>query len=454
VPPISKKRLLAVDDSAATRELLHRNLTAYGYHVQTASGVSEALRIIEASLFDLVITDLKMPGASGLDLVRYVRENLKDTEVVMITGYPSVEGAVTAIKLGAEEYLPKPFTQEELRTTVERALAKLDLRKAGQKETASTPGFSSFGIVGESEAMQKVFRAIHRAAEHSGPVLVRGENGTGKELVARAVHYSSARAVAPFVNVCCSSPGNILEREIFGLAERAVQDSDVPRIGVLHYARGGTIFLEEIAELPPNLQDRFLRILQGKEFLEGGPAGARPFDIRLVASTSQDLGTLVVKDRFRGELFLQLNVNTITVPPLRDRESDVLLIAHHLLTKLSAAVDKPVSTFAPRAMEVVRSYPWPGNLAELRNFVHALIAAVEDDVIEVPDFPACMRSWLQSGSSLKRSLAELEAEHIRNVLGAVGGNKSVAAEILGIDRKTLREKLKNRRTRSTSGNRS
>jgi DNA-binding NtrC family response regulator len=389
-----------------------------------------------------------MPGTLGLDLIRYVRENLRETEVIMITGYPSVEGAVTAIKLGAEEYLPKPFTQEELRASVERALAKLDLRKAGQKEIASTVGFTSFGFVGESEAMQKVFRAIHRATGHSAPVLVRGETGTGKELVARAIHYTSPRAASPFVSVSCDAPRQILEREVFGLPEKSPQTQGEGRAGFLTFAKGGTIFLDEISELPPDLQDRMLRVLQGKEPLDGSLAGIRSFDIRLIASTTRDLETLVSKERFRGELFLLLNGSTIVVPPLRDRGSDVLLIAHHFLKKMSAELGRPLPTFASRAMEVIKSYPWPGNLAELRNFVQGLVATVEGDTIEVPDIPSSMRSWLPSGSALKRSLAELETEHIRNVLAAVGGNKSVAAEILGIDRKTLREKLKNWRIRS------
>jgi len=451
VPPLqTRKRLLAVDDSAVTRELLQRNLTSHGYEVQTASGVAEAIRIIESSPFDLVITDLKMPGSSGLDLVRYVRENLKDTEVIMITGYPSVEGAVTAIKLGAEEYLQKPFTQGELRNTVERALAKLELRRTGQKESSLLPGYASFGIVGESEPMQKVFRAIQRAAGLATPVLVRGETGTGKELVARAIHYTSPRAAAPFVPVTCNVPRHILEREIFGPPESA-RSSDPFRPGLLRFGQGGTLFLDEISELPPDLQDRILRVLQGKEFLDGWSAGSRAFDLRFIASTTRDLESLVARERFRGELFLMLSGNTIVLPPLRDRESDVLLIAHHFLKRISAEVGRPVPTFASHAMEVIKSHPWPGNLPELKNFVHVLIETVEDDTIEVPDFPPWMRAWLQAGYALKRSLAELETEHIRNVLATVGGNKSVAAEILGIDRKTLREKLKNRRSRRGEG---
>jgi two-component system, NtrC family, response regulator HydG len=263
--PSKKERILIVDDASDTLEVLQRNLSAYGYQTFIASNVAEGLRVLESTPVDLVITDLKMPGGSGFDLVKHVRENLKETEVMVITGYASIEGAVKAVKYGAEEFLPKPFTDQELFTAVRRVLDKLYMRKAGHGKLLKTKP-SSYGLIGESELIQKVFNTIAKASETLVTVLITGESGTGKELVARAIHYGSSRASAPFVPVNCGGiPEGLLESELFGYIKGAFTGADESRLGFFQTSDGGTIFLDEISETSPAMQVKLLRVLQDKE---------------------------------------------------------------------------------------------------------------------------------------------------------------------------------------------
>jgi DNA-binding NtrC family response regulator len=438
----TSERILVVDDASDTLELLRRNLTAEGYRVFTAPGVPEALKILEGSRVDLVITDLKMPKVSGLDLVRHVRENLKETEVMMITGYATVEGAVEAVKTGAEEYLPKPFTNDELLAAVRRALGKLHVKLAGQPRTEGrrhTPA----SFIGESEAMQTVYRAIEKAASTTATVLITGESGTGKELVARAIHYTSPRASAPFIPVNCGGiPEGLLESELFGHVKGAFTGATESRAGFFQTADGGSIFLDEISDTSPSMQVKLLRVLQDGEVCMLGSSKTRKVDVRIVAATNKDLFALVNKGVFREDLFYRLNVITIVMPPLRDRGDDILLMIHSFARGFAEDAGKSIPEFSEDALQVLRNYQWPGNVRELENVIQRLVVMTEGDLIEVPDLPSLMRFSALRESGLKRTLAEVEAEHIRNVLSSVDGNKSRAAEILGIDRKTLREKLK------------
>lgn len=438
----SRGCLLVVDDSADTRELLQRNLSSQGFEVRTAADVTEALKILGSAQIDLVITDLKMPGGSGLYLVRHVRENLKETEVMMITGYPSVEGAIAAVKSGAEEYLCKPFTRDELLAAVSRALEKLSMRKAGianiDRQTANT-----LGIVGESEAMHKVFKAASRLMTLRTPVLITGENGTGKELMARAIHYTGLNANASFITVnCTNNAEEFSEKQLFGYATKAPRGEVGWQAGFFHFADGGTLYLKEIPELPYILQTKLFRALEEKKFHAVGSTDIREVNFRVIADSNRDLRSLANEGTFREDLFVRLSMNTISIPPLRERGNDILLLARHFLEKYSRDMGRSVPSFSDRALEVMKSYSWPGNIAELQNFIHLLILRLDTDLIDVPDFPVHMRYSMPGATSLKRSLAELEIEHIRNVIASVGGNKSQAAEILGITRKTLREKLK------------
>ncbi len=438
----TKERVLIVDDSANTLEVLRRNLTAAGYKVFTAPGVSEAIEILEQTRLDMVITDLKMPNVSGMDLVRHIRENFRDTGVMMITGYPSIEGAVEAVKTGAEEFLPKPFTDAELLSAVKRVLDKARVRRTGRvKPDQAVPAHK--GLIGSSEGMREVFIAICKASSASATVLITGESGTGKELAARAIHYSSVRPSAPFVPVNCGGiPEGLLESELFGHVKGAFTGATESRAGFFHAADGGTIFLDEISDMSLAMQVKLLRVLQDKEVCMVGSNRTRKVDVRILAATNKDLQGLVKKGLFREDLFYRLNVITIIIPPLRERGDDILLLTHHFLTQFAAESGKTPPGFSDEALQSLRSYNWPGNVRELENVIQRLVVMTDGDLIEVPDLPSLMRFSALRNMGFTRTLTEVEGEYITNVLASVDGNKTRAAEILGIDRKTLREKLK------------
>ena len=440
--PSKKDCILIVDDAAATLEVLQRYLTAAGYQVFTASSVAEALEILESRALELVITDLKMPKVSGLDLVRHVRENFKDTEVMMITGYPSIEGAVNAVKTGAEEFLAKPFTDDELLAAVRRVLDKLRIRRSGHMTSVQAAPVHK-GFIGCSKVMQNVFAAITKAASTSATVLITGESGTGKELTARAIHYGSSRSSAPFVPVNCGGiPESLLESELFGHVKGAFTGATESRAGFFHAADGGTIFLDEVSDMSLAMQVKLLRVLQDKEICMVGSSRSRKVDVRILAATNKELHELVKKDSFREDLFYRLNVITILMPPLRDRDDDILLLARHFSVKFADEAGKPAPRFSDEALQSLRSYDWPGNVRELENVVQRLVVMTDGDIIEVPDLPCLMRFTALRKTGFTRTLAEVEAEYIGNVLESVDGNKTRAAEILGIDRKTLRQKIK------------
>ena len=441
-PSVAKECVLVVDDAPNTLEVLRRNLTSKGYQVFTAPGVVEAIKTLDTTPIDLVITDLKMPRVSGLDLIKHVRENFKNTEVMMITGYATVGGAVEAVKTGAEQYLPKPFTDEELFSAVQRAFDKLRMRRAGQAQLRRAPR-NAYGILGESMEMRKVFEAIGKVAPILATVLITGESGTGKELVARAIHYNSARASAPFLPINCGGiPEQLLESELFGYVKGTFTGATQSRAGFFQTADGGTIFLDEISDTSPSMQAKLLRVLQDKEVCMVGARRTQKVDVRILAATNKDLLSLVKRGVFREDLFFRLNVITIAIPPLRQRGNDILLLTHHFATKFAEELGKPIPRFSDNALQALRNYYWPGNVRELENVIQRLVVMTDGDFIEVPDMPSLMRFSALRETGLNRTLAEVEAEYIRNVLATVDGNKTRAAKVLGIDRKTLREKLK------------
>ncbi len=445
-PSDKKDRILIVDDAPATLELLQRNLLSSGYIVFSASNVAEAISALEATHIDLVITDLKMPGLSGVHLVRHIRENFSDMEVMIITGYPSVKGAVEAVKTGAEEYLTKPFTEDELLSAVERALRKLHIRRAAH-EPSKRRILSPPGLIGESKAMVRIGEFIAKAALTSATVLISGESGTGKELVARAIHYRSPRASAPFVPVNCGAiPEELLESELFGHIKGAFTGATETRAGFFQTADGGTIFLDEISETSLSMQVKLLRVLQDKEVCMVGSTRTRKVDVRILASTNKDLYGLVKKGIFREDLFYRINVITVELPPLREREDDIFLLISHFAKKFAEEAGRPVSIFSDNALQVLRRYHWPGNVRELENIIQRLVVMSDRDIIDVPDLPSLMRFSAFQPTVLTRALAEVEAEYIQSVLLSVNNNKTKAARILGIDRKTLREKLQKKKT--------
>lgn len=436
------EHILVVDDSRDTLEVLERNLTSKGYKVFTSTGAIEAIKILESTPIDLVITDLKMPEVDGLSLVRHIQENFKNTEVMMITGYPSIEGAVEAVKTGAEEYLPKPFTDEELFSAVKRVLNKLYTRRAAQTGTQKLPS-TPHGLIGESKAMRKVLTAIKKAASSSATILISGESGTGKELVARAIHYNSPRVSAPFVPINCGGiPETLLESELFGYVKGAFTGAVETRAGFFQTAEGGTIFLDEISETSLSMQVKLLRVLQDKEVFMVGSRRSQKVDVRIIAATNKDLLNSIEKGVFREDLYYRLNVISIDIPPLRERGDDTLALAQHFGVKFAEEYGKLPPKFSESVFQVFKDYYWPGNVRELENIIQRLVIMNEGNTIDIPDLPSLMRFSALRGIGPHRTLAAVEAEHILSVLASVNENKTKAAEILRIDRKTLREKLK------------
>jgi len=439
-PPDTKETILVVDDTPGTLEVIQRSLTAEGYTTYTAASAVDALKLLEGTLVDLVITDLKMPKISGIDLIRHVRDNYRNIEVMMITGYATVESAVEAVKSGAQEYLAKPFTDNELFAAVRRVLDKLQQRREVSTKPAQKPA-GAYGIIGESQAMQKVFAAIRKASSTSATALVTGESGSGKELVARAIHYNSARASAPFVPVNCGGiPESLLESELFGYVKGAFTGAHESRAGFFQTADGGTIFLDEIGETSMAMQVKLLRVLQDKDVRMVGDSRPRKVDVRIIAATNKNLLDLIQSRVFREELYYRINVVTIEIPPLRSRGNDIVLLVRHFAEKFAGELGKAAPRFSEKALEAIQNYAWPGNARELENMIQRIVVMSDDQTVEIPDLPPLARFSALRSTGVNRTLAEVEADHIRNVLANAGGNKTRAAQILGIDRKTLRNK--------------
>ena len=432
-----RTRILTVDDSAPTLEIIQRNLEAAGYEVFTASSVEQAIALLEQISVDLVITDIKMPKISGLDLITYVQENIRGTEIMVITGYPSIEGAVKAVKNGAEDYLVKPFTDDELLAAVARMLAKVANRRALEVKPSS-----QHNIIGTSPGMQHVYRLIEKAAATRVNVLILGESGTGKELVARAIHYSSEAASGPFVTVNCTAiPDSLLESELFGHVKGAFTGAKASRAGFFQMADRGTLFLDEIGDASLNMQGKLLRAIQSKEIFMVGSSRVQKVDTRILVATNTDLRHLVKKGLFREDLYFRLNIIEISLPPLHERGDDILVLVHDFTQKLCRDMNRPAPRFADKVLQIFKKYRWQGNVRELENLVQRLVVLTDGDVIDVADLPEQMRFKINWRRGLNRTLAEVEAEHIANVLNNVKGNKTQAARILGIDRKTLRGKM-------------
>ncbi len=437
-------RVLVVDDAPDTVELLRRNLASRGYEVATAGNAMDAIQILRRAPVDLVIADYRMPGVDGRELARHVAENYRHVEVVMITGYGSIENAVNAMKAGVAEYLTKPFTDEELFGAVDRALEKLAVRRMGVGRGPALPR-APHGLIGESEAMCEVFRLIGRAAPVTAPVLITGESGTGKEMVARAIHYDGPRSSAPFVPVNCGAiPEGLIESALFGYVKGAFTGADQSRAGYFQTAEGGTLFLDEVSETSASMQVKLLRVLQDGEIAMVGSPRAHRVNVRIVAATNTDLADLAARGRFREDLYYRLNVIAMRMPPLRDRGGDLALLLRHFADRFAAEYGREEPVFTERALAALRRYNWPGNIRELSNVVQRIVLMSEGNPIDAPDLPDLMRFTALHDGTSPRTLAEVEDDHIAGVMAAVQGNKSRAAEILGIDRKTLNARLKRR----------
>ncbi|MCA9671145.1 MAG: sigma-54-dependent Fis family transcriptional regulator [Myxococcales bacterium] len=443
-----KGTVLVVEDDAAMRELVVESLADEGYEVLSAGGGREGVKKVRQHHVDLVVTDLRMPDMEGLDMVRELRTLEGTPAVITVTAFGSVDTAIKAMKLGAFDYITKPFEIDQLLIAVDRALRDRQLHdevKRLREEVRDRYGWGN--IIGRSQAMNEVFELIRRVADSPVTVLITGESGTGKELVARALHYSSYRKDGPFVAVNCAAiPSQLLESELFGYKRGAFTDAHADRKGMLVEASGGTIFLDEIGELPSHLQAKLLRVLQEREVKPLGATKPVSIDVRFISATNRALEEMLGSGDFRQDLYYRLNVVQIGLPPLRDRPDDILPLASHLLERAAERAGKTAGGIAPDAAKVLLAYQWPGNVRELENVIERAVALSQNERIQLGDLPRQLverpAEDLLSGASARRlTLAELEQQYIVRVLAEEEGNKTRAAQRLGLDRKTLYRKL-------------
>ena len=438
---LRKANILVVDDDYDMLELIQRQLKDQNFHSFKAPSAIEAINILKYNAVDLVITDLQMPGIGGMELIKYCEEHFPDIAKLVITGYPSVDGALKAMKSGAVDYLVKPFTAEELRNSVEKSLPKRSLIPENKNSQALQTTVYA-GIVGQSEKIEQLIDIIERVKNNRATVLIQGESGTGKELVARAIHYKGSFAANPFIAVNCGAiPEELLESELFGYRKGAFTGANENRQGFFQAAAGGTIFLDEIGTASTTVQTRLLRVLQEKEVRRIGEQKAEKIELRVVAATNSDLFQMVKEGNFREDLYYRLNVVQITTPALRERKNDIPLLAQNFLQKYRSEYGKSQIKLSDKALEILQRHSWPGNVRELENVIQRAII-MSEDTIEIKHLPIYLKYPVPASNSTLKSLAEVEKEHILKVLSRVDNNITRAAKILQIDRKTLRRKLK------------
>lgn len=441
---LKKENILIVDDNYDMLELLQRNLKAQNFHTYKASSVMEAIDILKAVTIDLLITDLQMPGLNGIELIKFAEEHFPEIPKLVITGFPSVDTAVNAVKSGALDYLVKPFTSEELKKAVQNSFqGKISSKKknhpiASDSDTKIT---DYAGIVGDSEQFENLIDVIERVKNNRATVLIQGESGTGKELIARAIHFKGSFASNPFIAVNCGGiPENLMESELFGYEKGAFTGANETKIGLFQAADGGTIFLDEIGTAPLAVQTRLLRVLQEKEVTMIGSQKPQKIDVRVISATNNDLYGMVKKGSFREDLYYRLNVVSIETKPLRERKNDIYPLIALFIKKYGAEYGKPNCTISDKAIEILVRHLWPGNVRELENIIQRMII-MSDAAIDVADVPDYLKYQYPAEDSTFKPLKDIEKDHILKVLHAVGDNKTKAAEILQIDRKTLRQKL-------------
>ena len=441
---MAEETILVVDDEAIAREGLRMTLADEGYRLLEAESAVAALNLLRTTPADLVLSDLRMPGLDGLEFLRNLRELHPDLLVVIITGFASVESAIAAMKEGAFDYLTKPYNLDAVRLTVRRALAQRRLQaenRALKEELAASRGAAR--ILGHSPPMQQIMALVEQVAGSRSSVLITGESGTGKELVARALHYRSPRAEKAFVSLNCSSLAEtLLENELFGHEKGAFTDARERKTGLFEAAAGGTIFLDEVGDIPMAMQPKLLRVLQEREVLRVGGTAPVKVDFRLVTATNRDLQAAIGEGRFRQDLFYRLNVISLAMPPLRERAEDIPELARHFLERFCRDEKKEIHGFTDEAMRLLAQYAWPGNVRQLENVVERVVILDRRGSIDAADLPPELTAGPDSELGDLVSLAEHEKRHILRVLEAVAGNRSKAARILGLDRSSLWRKLK------------
>ena len=440
--------ILVVDDDADQRASLKEDLEHEGFAIELAAGGRAGVERVKRGDIDLVVSDVKMPDLDGLDLLREVRAFDPSLCVIIITGFGSIDTAIRAVKLGAYDYLPKPFETDHLLLLIDKALGERALRSEVVRLREEVHRRDRLdNLIGRSPAMQEVFGLIRRMANSQASVLVTGDSGTGKELVARAIHAHGPRKARPFVAMNCAAiPETLLESELFGYARGAHSTANTDRDGLFVEANGGTLFLDEIAEMPLRLQPKLLRVLQDGEVRPLGTNKVERVDVRVIAATNRDLAAHLREGHLREDLYYRLNVVQIHLPPLRARNEDVLPLAEHFLARSAGRAGKPLRGFSESAKKVMLSYTFPGNVRELENVVERAVALAEGEQIGPEDLPPVMRERksqdrLATAVAQGLTLDQLEREFIERVLESEGGNKTRAALRLGLDRKTLYRKL-------------
>lgn len=450
-----RSQILLIDDEADSCKALSVLLSQAGYHVQSCQSGETALRLMKHQSFELIISDLLLPGVSGIDILKQVKEKSPETCVILITGNASAETAVEAMKEGALDYITKPFNFERLKLQVAKAMEKSRLVMENQYLRQQLHGRYRFdNIIGTSQAMQKVFTRMEKVTGTDSTILVLGASGTGKELVAKAIHYNSARKDKPFIAINCGAiPADLLESELFGHVKGAFTSAIADKPGKLEVANGGTVFLDEIGDMPLQLQMKLLRVLQEHEFERVGSSRRVELDIRLISATNVDLKNRVEAGQFREDLYYRLNVIPIHLPPLKERRGDIPQLARYFLEKICQEMGRPHIDIGPDAMRAMELYDWPGNVREMENIIERTVALTDNDVIRCSDLPPDIGRQAEptvfhapqvtsEGVDMNLLIAEIERAMISQAMGLGQGVKARAAEFLGINRTTLVEKIK------------
>ena len=450
----AKASILLVDDDQIILDSLGGFLKLEGYDVTIASTIAKAVNCLKASQFNLVITDVSMPTSDGFELLRYVRANHEEVVVILVTGYGTIESAVEAIKLGAYDYLTKPIIDDDVRLAVQRALQQQRLLAENrQLRQALSDRYSFRNIVGQDYRMAKVFDLIDAVADSRTTVLITGESGTGKSMIARAIHAHSPRAAGPFVEVACGAlTETLLESELFGHVRGAFTNAVTDKMGKFAAADNGTIFLDEVATASPQLQVKLLRVLQERQFEPVGSNATQTSDVRVILATNHNLRDEVAAGRFRDDLYYRINVVDIDLPPLRERIGDICLLAEHFLTKYLDGSNRRIEGFAPDTLELMQRYNWPGNVRELENCVERAVVLCRKSIISPDDLPPNLLQSLTApagpmpaspgGTTLAKALEGPEKQIILAGLQAHNGNRQATADDLGINRTTLYKKMK------------
>lgn len=434
-----------VDDDIVAAELLTEVLAREGYDVSLATRGKDAVKMAEGAHFDVVITDLKMPDFSGLDVLKAFKRLSPQTIVFVITAFGSFETAIDAIQSGAYDYITKPFKIDDIKSKVKRCLEQKELFPENHPHPGATE-FSFKSIIGSSPKMLEIYKTVARVASSDAPVLILGESGTGKELIAKAIHDNSPRAAKPYVVVNCATfPENLLESELFGHVKGAFTNALMDKKGLFEEADGGTCFLDEIGDMPLPLQVKLLRVLQTNEIRRIGGVNSMFIDVRFMAATNKDLAAMVKAKAFREDLFYRLHVVTINLPPLREHPEDIPLLAEHFFRRAIARSKKDVRCISKETMEVFASYHWPGNIRQLENMIERAVTLTSNKALMISDIPEeiCEKdAGPEARAKGLPTLEEVKTNYIGQVLQHTSGNQKLAADILGIDRKTLYRILK------------